>query len=70
MGIPNDSVTQNELAEEKRQEDEVMKRQRVEQSLEKGLETLEKNLENIPAADPLNGPQPQPSVLELDQTKK
>lgn len=52
MGIPNDSVTQNEIAEEKRQEEEAVKRQRLEQSLEKGLQALERDLETLPAPDP------------------
>jgi len=69
MGIPNESVMQNEIAEEKRWEDEAVKRQRLEQSLEKGLEALEKKLEDtIPASDPINVTQPPPSVL--DQGKK
>jgi hypothetical protein len=68
MGIPNDSVTQNEIAEEKRQEEEAVKRQRLEQSLEKGLEALERDLEILPAPDAANVRQPSPS--SLDQTKK
>jgi hypothetical protein len=69
MGIPNESVMQNELVEEKRREDEAVKRQRLEQSLEKSLGTLEKGLEDaIQASDPIDVAQPPPSVP--DQGKK
>jgi len=65
MGIPNESVMQNEIAEEKRREGEAAKRRRLEQSLEKGLEAIKNGLEDtIPASDPLNVTQPPPSVLD------
>ena len=68
MGIPNDSVMQNEIEAEKRREDDVVKRQRLEQSLEKGLEALERKLKDtIPASDPINVTQP--PVSTLDQNK-
>jgi hypothetical protein len=62
MGIPNETVTQNEIEEKRRQErlEEAKERQRrkVEQSLEEGLE------DTFPASDPINVTQPPPSVLD------
>ena len=62
MGIPNDTVTQNEIEEKRRQEREEeakeRQRRRVEQSLEEGLE------DTFPASDPINVIQPPPSALD------
>ena len=62
MGIPNETVTQNEIEEKRRQEreEEAKERQRrkVEQSLEEGLE------DTFPASDPINVTQPPPSVFD------
>ena len=66
MGIPNESVTENEIAEEKRQQAEATRRPRLEKSLEQGLAELEKDLVTIPASDPPNVTQPS----AIDQTKK
>jgi len=56
MGIPNESVMQNEIAEEKREEDEALKRRRLEQSLEQDIRDLENRLEEtIPASEPPQG---------------
>ena len=38
MGIPNDTLMENELQEDKRREDEAKQRERLERSLESGLE--------------------------------
>jgi hypothetical protein len=62
MGIPNDTVTENEVLEERRQEDEVRRRQRLEKSLEEGLK------DSFPASDPINVTQPPPS--KEDKRKK
>jgi len=52
MGIPNDTVPEQELKEkEKRKSDEARKR-RLEESLEEGLE------DTFPASDPINVVQP------------
>ena len=62
MGIPNETVSQNEIEEKRRQErlEEAKERQRrkVEQSLEEGLE------DTFPASDPINVTQPPPSKLD------
>jgi hypothetical protein len=52
MGIPNKSVTDNEIAEQKRSKKEEAKRRRLEEALEEGLE------ESFPASDPVNVTQP------------
>jgi hypothetical protein len=60
MGIPNDSVTQNEIEEKRRQEarEELREEQRrkAEKSLDRGLE------DSFPASDPPNLTQPPPTV--------
>lgn len=52
MAIPNKSVTDNEMAEQKRQKDDEAKRRKLEEALEEGLE------ETFPASDPVNVTQP------------
>lgn len=60
MGIPNDTVTDNELKEKRRQEAlEEFKddqRRKADASLDKGLE------DSFPASDPVSVTQPPPSV--------
>jgi len=60
MGIPNSSVTQNEIDEKRRQEthEEWRQEQRrnAERSLDRGLE------DSFPASDPPNITQPAPTV--------
>jgi hypothetical protein len=56
MGIPNETVMKNEARNEKRKQDEAAKRQRLERSLEEGLEST------FPASDPINVTQPPPTV--------
>jgi hypothetical protein len=58
MGIPNETVTQNEIEEARRRErtDEEKERRLRERSLEEGLE------ETFPASDAVSVTQPQPSV--------
>jgi hypothetical protein len=62
MGIPNDTVTENEIAEKRRQEaNEEFKeaqRRKAEKSLERGLE------DSFPASDPPNVTQPPPSPYD------
>jgi hypothetical protein len=58
MGIPNDSVTENEIAQVKRQSDETDRRRRLEKSLEQGLE------DSFPGSDPVSVTQPAPSVYD------
>ena len=62
MGIPNESVTQNEIEEKRRQEarEEFREEQRrkVEKSLDQGLE------HSFPASDPPSITQPPPSVYD------
>jgi hypothetical protein len=60
MGIPNETVTQNEIEEKRRQEakEEFREEQRrkAEKSLDHGLE------DSFPASDPPNVTQPPPTV--------
>ena len=56
MGIPNETVMKNEARDEKRKQDEAAKRQRLDRSLEVGLENT------FPASDPINVTQPPPTV--------
>ena len=55
MGIPNDTLMQNERVEDKRKErkdEEELRREKLEKSLEEGLE------DTFPASDPINVVQP------------
>jgi len=56
MAIPNRTVMENEALDEKRKRDEAAKRERLERSLEEGLENT------FPASDPINVTQPPPTV--------
>jgi len=56
MAIPNETVMENEDLDEKRKREEAAKRQRLERSLEEGLENT------FPASDPINVTQPPPTV--------
>ena len=56
MGIPNSTVSENEKAEFRRQHEAETKREKLEKSLEKGLE------DSFPASDPVNVTQPAPTV--------
>jgi hypothetical protein len=62
MGIPNQTVTQNEIEEKRRQEaKEEMReeqRRRAERSLDRGLE------DSFPASDPPSITQPPPTVYD------
>jgi hypothetical protein len=60
MGIPNETVTQNEIEEARRRQrkDEEKQRRLEERSLEKGLE------DTFPASDPVSVTQPPPSVYD------
>jgi len=55
MGIPNETVAENAALEGKRQDEEAKRRQRLERSLEQGLEGT------FPASDPINVTQPPPT---------
>jgi hypothetical protein len=61
MGIPNDSLMENEIAQEKRQKDETDRRRRLEKSLEQGLE------DTFPGSDPVSVTQPPPSVYDRNE---
>jgi hypothetical protein len=54
MGIPNETVVENERAEVRRKKKEAARRQKLEQDLEEGLE------ETFPASDPVSVVQPSP----------
>jgi hypothetical protein len=56
MGIPNKAVMENEALDEKKKRDDAATRQRLERSLEEGLENT------FPASDPINVTQPPPTV--------
>ena len=56
MAIPNRTVMENEAFDEKRKREEAAKRERLEKSLEEGLENT------FPASDPINVTQPPPTV--------
>jgi hypothetical protein len=58
MGIPNETVTGNELTEEERQRIDKKRRERLEKSLEEGLE------DTFPASDPINVIQPPPKPTD------
>jgi hypothetical protein len=59
MGIPNKTVMEDEAQEERRSEEDVARRRRLEQSLESGLKNLELGLKDtLPAANPVNVVQP------------
>jgi len=66
MGIPNSTVTENEIEEKRRQEAQEERkeeqRRRTEKSLESGLE------DSFPASDPINVTQPASSAQ--DKTPK
>ena len=62
MGIPNPTVMENELREDKRHEEDAKQRERLERSLETGLE------DSFPASDPINVTQPPPT--KGDKKKK
>jgi len=65
MGIPNETVTENELDEarrrETREEAKEDQRRRLDKSLEKGLE------DTFPASDPVAVTQPPPSKRDKDK---
>jgi hypothetical protein len=57
MGIPNHTVAEHELGDEKARRDrDEAQRRRLEKSLEAGLE------DSFPASDPINVTQPPPTV--------
>ena len=58
MGIPNETVMESEVREEKRKREDEATRRRLERSLEEGLE------DSFPASDAINVTQPPPSVQD------
>jgi hypothetical protein len=58
MGIPNDTLIDNEVDEKTRREREAAQQRKLEKSLEQGLE------DSFPASDPINVTQPPPSVKD------
>ena len=67
MAIPNESVTQNEIEEKRRQEAreeyKESQRRKAEKSLDRGLE------DSFPASDPPSVTQPPPSVHDKKPTR-
>lgn len=55
MGIPNETVTEHQQDEKKRREAEAAQKQKLEKSLERGLE------DSFPGSDPINVTQPPPT---------
>jgi hypothetical protein len=64
MGIPNDTVMENELTEQERERIEKKRRARLEKSLEEGLE------DTFPASDPINVTQPPPKRTDKNDDPK
>jgi len=64
MGIPNETVMDNEQAEERRKRAEAARKDKLERALEEGLE------ESFPASDPVNVTQPAPSTADKKQEKR
>jgi hypothetical protein len=58
MGIPNDTLMDNEVDEKTRRERETAQQRKLEKSLEQGLE------DSFPASDPINVTQPPPTVKD------
>jgi hypothetical protein len=58
MGMPNETVVDNDEADQKRSESPAKRRQRLEKSLESGLEGT------FPASDAINVVQPPPTILD------
>ena len=58
MGIPNDTVMENELDEKKKLDEEAKQRRRLEKSLEEGLD------DTFPASDAINVTQPPPTAAD------
>src|SRR5262245_37780559 len=56
MGIPNETVAENELGEKAEGDREEERKRRLEKSLEQGLE------DSFPASDPINVTQPPPTA--------
>ena len=53
MGIPNETVMEDEAQEERRSEEDVARRRRLEKSLESELKNLELGLKDtFPVSDP------------------
>jgi hypothetical protein len=55
MGIPNDTLMDDEIDEKTRREREEAQKRKLEKSLEQGLE------DSFPASDPINVTQPPPT---------
>jgi len=55
MGIPNDTVMDDEVDEKTRRDREEARKRKLEKSLEQGLE------DSFPASDPINVTQPAPT---------
>jgi hypothetical protein len=55
MGIPNETLAENKRREDKKRDEEAKRRERLERSLEEGLE------DTFPASDPINVTQPAPT---------
>ena len=62
MVRPNETAVDNEASQEKHPETPAERRQRLEKSLESGLE------DSFPASDPINVVQPPPTILDQKTT--
>jgi hypothetical protein len=58
MGIPNDTLMENEVDEKTRRNREQEQQRKLEKSLEQGLE------DSFPGSDPINVTQPPPTVKD------
>jgi hypothetical protein len=64
MGIPRDSVMENETHDKTQRDREEARKRRLERSLEQGLE------DSFPASDPINVIQPPPTVGDKRRDKR
>jgi hypothetical protein len=67
MGIPNDSVTQNEIEEKRRQEAEEELREEARRKAEKSLDRA--LADSFPASDPPNMTQPAPTAHDRNSKR-
>jgi hypothetical protein len=67
MGIPNDSVTQNEIEEKRRQEAREVSREEERRKAEKSLDRA--LADSFPASDPPSITQPPPTAHDKKPTR-
>jgi hypothetical protein len=64
MGIPRDSVVEDDVHDKTQRDREEARKRRLEKSLEQGLE------DSFPASDPINVIQPAPTVGDKRRDKR